>query len=61
MLSSILQLKNEHDVFDYSASVMKSFENYVLTHHFDLGSLKRDNLIPDHTTDMAKELIDIED
>ena len=53
MLSSILQLENEHDVADYSSSVMKSFENEVLPHRFGLGSLNRDNLIPDHTTDMA--------
>lgn len=61
MLSSILQLKNEHDVSDYAASVMKSFENDVLPHRFGLGSLNRDNLIQDRTTDMAKKLFDIDD
>ena len=61
MLSSILQLKSEHDVSDYSASVMKYFENNVLPHRFGLGSLKKDNLIQDHTTYMAKQLFDIND
>ena len=53
MLSSILQLENEHDVSDYSSSLMKSLENDVLPHRFGLGSLNRDNIIQDHTTDMA--------
>ena len=56
MLSSILQLKNEHNVSDYCDSVMRSFEADVLPHCFGLDSLNRDDLIRDHTTDMAKKL-----
>lgn len=61
MPSSILQIENKHDVFDYSTSVIKCFENDVLPHRFSLGSLNRDNLVQDHTTDIAKKLFDIDD
>ena len=59
MLSSILQLENEHNVSDYCDSVMRSFEAYVLSLCFGLDSLNRDDLIRNHTTDMAKKLFNI--
>ena len=59
MLSSILQLENEHNVSDYCNSVMRSFGADVLPHCFGLDSVNRDDLIRDHTTDMAKKLFNI--
>ena len=60
-LPFILQLKNEHDVSDYSTRIMKSFEKDVLPHRSGLVFLKRDILILDHTTDKSKKLFDIDD
>ena len=57
--SSILQLENEHNVSDYCDSVMRSFEADVLPHCFGLYSLNRDDLIRNHTTDMANKLFNI--
>jgi len=59
MIASILQLKNEHDVSDYSNSVIKSFENDVLPLRFGINSLNRDDLIQNCTTKMAKKLFNV--
>ena len=40
---------------------MKSFENDVLPLRFGLDSIKRDNLIQVHTTDMAKTFFVVND
>lgn len=61
MIASILQLKNEHEVSDYSNSVMKSFENDVLPFRFGINSVSRDELIQNHTTEIAKLLFDAHD
>lgn len=60
-IASILQLQNEHDVSDYSASVMKSFENDVLPIRFGINAVSRDELIQNHTTEMAKQLYNAHD
>ncbi|KMQ84861.1 hypothetical protein RF55_16997, partial [Lasius niger] len=61
MIASILQLKNEHDVSDYSNSIIKSFENDVLPLRFGINSFNRDDLIQNHTTEMAKKLFNVND
>ena len=45
-------------ISDYSASVVKSFENVVLPGRFCLNSFYRANLIQNHTTEIAKNLFD---
>lgn len=61
MLASILQLENKQLVSEYSASIFKSFENDVLPLRFGLSCLKRDDLIQNHTTEIAKKLFNIRD
>ncbi|XP_011873641.1 PREDICTED: uncharacterized protein LOC105565230, partial [Vollenhovia emeryi] len=61
MLASILQLENEQVVSEYSSSIIKSFKNDVLPQRFGLSSLNRDDLIQNHTTEVAKKLFDIGD
>ena len=58
MLTSILNIENEQIISDYSASVVKSFENYVLPARFCLNSFNTVNLIHNHTTEIAKNLFD---
>lgn len=61
MIASILQLKNEHDVSDYSNSIIKSFEDDLLPLRFGINSLNRDDLIQNHTTEMSKKLFNVND
>lgn len=58
MLASILNIENEQIISDYSASVVKSFENDVLPGRFGLNSFDRSKLIQNHTTEIAKNLFD---
>lgn len=58
MLASILNIENEQIISDYSASVVKSFENDVLPDRFGLNSFDRAKLIQNHTTEIAKNLFD---
>ncbi|GAB1860468.1 SWIM-type domain-containing protein [Camponotus japonicus] len=44
---------------NYSNSIIKSFEDDVLPLRFGLNSLNRDDLIQNHTTEMAKKLFNI--
>ncbi|KYN04658.1 hypothetical protein ALC62_04469 [Cyphomyrmex costatus] len=61
MIASILQLENEQSVSDYSASIIKSFENDILPFYFGLHVLNRDDLIQNHTTEITKKLFDVRD
>ena len=54
MIASILQLTDEHVVSDYSNSIIKSFENDVLTLRFGINSVIRDDIIQNRTTEMVK-------
>ena len=58
MLASILNIENEQIISDCSASVVKSFENYVLPGRFGLNSSDRANLTQNHTTEIAKNSFD---
>ena len=58
MLASILNIENEQIISDYSASVVESFENEVLSGRFSLNSFDRANLIQNHTTEIAMNLFD---
>ena len=57
MIALILQLREEHVVSDYSDSIIKSFENDVLPLRFGINSVIRDNLIQNHTTEIAKKFL----
>ncbi|XP_025267723.1 uncharacterized protein LOC112639073 [Camponotus floridanus] len=46
---------------NYSNSIIKSFEDDVLPLRFGLNSCNRDDLIQNHTTEMAKKLFNIND
>ena len=54
MIVSISQLRDERVVSDYSNSIIKSFDNYVLPLRFGINSVIRDDLIHSRTTEMAK-------
>ena len=61
LLASILNMENEQPFSEYSKSIIQSFEKDVLTLRFGLNSVNRDNLIPNHTTEIAKKLFDDQD
>ena len=54
IIGSILQLRDEHVVSDYTNSITKSFENGVLPLRSDINSVIRYDLIQKHTSEMAK-------
>lgn len=56
ILASILQLENEQLISEYSSAIVKSFEEDVLPSHFGLNSSNRNDLIQNHTTEIAKSL-----
>lgn len=61
VLASILNIENEQIISDYSSSVIKSFEKDILPGRFGIMSMDRDDLIKNHTTDIAKRLFNVED
>jgi hypothetical protein len=61
MIASILQLENEQSVSDYSASIIKSFENDILPFHFGLHNVNRNDLIQNHNTEITKKLFNVHD
>lgn len=46
---------------DYSKSVINSFETDILPFHFGLSNNSRQELIDNHTTDIAKRLFNAYD
>jgi len=56
ILASILQLENEQLISEYSSAIVKSFQEDVLPFHFGLTSSNRNDLIQNHTTEIAKNL-----
>jgi len=56
ILASILQLENEQLVSEYSSAIVKSFKKDVLPFHFRLTFFNRNDLIQNHTTEIAKNL-----
>ena len=54
LLASILQIEYEQLISEYSTAVMKSFEEDVLPHRFGIAASTRDDLIKNHTTEIAK-------
>jgi len=58
ILASILQLENEQLVSEYSSTIVKSFQKDVLPFHFGLTSSNRNDLIQNHTTEIAKNLFE---
>ena len=50
MIASIFELDNEHDVSDYSNSIIRSFGSDVLPFCFGFNSLNGEDLIRHHTT-----------
>lgn len=59
LLASILQIEYEQLISEYSTAVLKSFEEDVLPYRFGITSSIRDDLIENHTTEIAKNLFDI--
>ena len=59
MITSILQLSDEHVVSDYSNSIIKSFENAFLPFRFGINSVIKVDIIHNCTTEMAKKLFDL--
>ena len=60
VLASILQTEHEQTIYKYSKVVLKSFEKDVLPHNFGITSSIREDLIKKHTTDIIKNLFDIQ-
>ena len=58
LLVSILQIEYEQLISEYSTAVMKSFEEDVLPHRFGIATCTRDDLIKNHTTEIAKTLFE---
>ena len=58
LLASILQIEHEQLIYEHSTSVMKSFEEDVLPHRFGIAASTRDDLIMNHTTEIAKTLFE---
>jgi len=56
ILASILQLENEQLISEYSSAIVKSFQEDVLPFHFGLTSSNRNDLIQNHTIEIAKNL-----
>ncbi|GAB1860851.1 THAP domain-containing protein 9 [Camponotus japonicus] len=61
ILASVLQIEYEQLISEYSTAILKSFEEDVLPYRFGLTSSIRDDLIDNHTTEIAKNLFDIHD
>ena len=57
LLASILQTEHEQLISEYSTAVMKSFKD-VLPHCFKIAASTRDDLIKNHTTEIAKALFE---
>ena len=54
IISSVFQLGNEQSISDYCARVIKYFGTGILTFHFGLSALNRDELIDNHTTEISR-------
>lgn len=61
VISSILGLERPQQVSDFSASVLKSFENDVLPSRFGIKASDRQYLIEKHTAPVAKLLHNVND
>ena len=61
LLASIFNINNEQSISEYSKSIIQFLGKNVLPLHFALNSFNRDNLIQNHTTEIAKKLFDVQD
>ena len=61
VLESILEIEHEQTISEYSKAVLKSFEEDVLLRHFEITSLIREDLIMNHTIDIAYNFSDIQE
>lgn len=61
LICTMLQLKNEQVISDYSSSIINSFEKDILPFQFGLRVDSRQWLIDNHTTAIAKKLYDADD
>ncbi|XP_018403017.1 PREDICTED: uncharacterized protein LOC108779943 [Cyphomyrmex costatus] len=61
LLASILQIEYEQLVSEYVSSIITAFEEDVLPSRFGLASVTKDDLINNHTTQMAKILFEVSD
>ncbi|XP_058791020.1 uncharacterized protein LOC131664147 [Phymastichus coffea] len=61
VISSVLGLERPQQVSDFSASVLESFEKYVLPSRFGIKAANRQYLIENHTAPVAKLLHDLND
>ena len=59
MITSILQLRDEPVFSDYINSIIKSFDNDVLSLRFGIHSVFRHDLLQKHITEMAKKLFNL--
>lgn len=58
-ISSVFEIENEIKVSDFCESVINSFENDVLPNYFGVNSIKREDLINNHTSIYAKKLFNL--
>ena len=61
LLASVFNINNEQSISEYSKSIIQFFAKNVLPLHFASNSFNRDNLIQNHTTEIAKKLFDVQD
>lgn len=61
LIAATLQLEREQLVSDYSSSVIESFKKDIFPTQFGLSSVCREDLINNHTTEIAKILYDAHD
>lgn len=60
-ISSVFEIENEIKVSDFCESVINSFERDILPKYFGIKSIRREDLIRDHTSIFARKLFNITD
>ncbi|EZA62212.1 hypothetical protein X777_05151 [Ooceraea biroi] len=60
MIASLLGLEREQQVSEYSQSVLHSFEKDILPRHFGINAVSREELIKNHTSEIAQKLYNVE-
>ena len=60
-ISSVFEIENEIKVSDFCESVINSFEKDILPKYFGVKSIKREDLIREHTSIFARKLFNITD
>lgn len=58
-IASILGIEHEQAVSKFVSQIIRAYEIDVLPNYFGIGTISREELISNHTTDVVKELLDV--